>query len=215
VHEDIQPGPAHATGAGTLIDTCSTVPIHSICRLCLLSGFELVTPTPQVRVSLSAIACPGEAGLHVAHGHMFWMTVVQVLQCGHTVCKSCLQQMGQPIRCLYDRSVDERAVSGLPTNHTLVDALRLDLVTAYKGLMPSSSSSGSSAQVARLWLDDTALQLSSTVLGHGATGHVVEGSYEGRPVSVQLHHASTLQHSLPETSSLWSSLEGLDVDRKS
>lgn len=101
-----------------------------------------------------------------------------VLQCGHTFCKACITRNTETrgsVQCPKDRSVDSRQVSQLPRNFALVDSLKLDLeaAAASRGLNVGRE----------LWLDERELELSSTKLGSGASGQVVEGTYQDKPVS--------------------------------
>jgi hypothetical protein len=101
-----------------------------------------------------------------------------VLQCGHSFCKACLRKMYQPLVCPTCRKTERRLVSNLPRNYGLVDAARLDLTAAFSCLEV-----GSSSELQRILLDDRELRLSDVAIGSGATRTVVEGSYEGQPVS--------------------------------
>jgi hypothetical protein len=67
-----------------------------------------------------------------------------------------------------------------------VEDLRLELAGQFNGLGLSSSSSKNPV-LSRLWLDEQELELSSIVLGSGAAGQVVAGTYEGREVSTMSH----------------------------
>lgn len=101
-----------------------------------------------------------------------------VLQCGHTFCKTCITRSVETtgrLQCLKDRTADSRQVSQLPRNFALVEALKLDL---------EADALARGLNVGReLWLDERELELSNTELGSGASGRVVEGTYQGKEVS--------------------------------
>jgi hypothetical protein len=97
--------------------------------------------------------------------------------------------MPQPLKCPTCRKPERRLVSNLPRNYGLVDAARLDLTAAFSGLDVGSSSS--SVELQRILLDDRELRLSAVTIGLGATSTVVEGTYEGQPVSAAVQFTVT------------------------
>lgn len=68
------------------------------------------------------------------------------------------------------------SVSMLPRNMAHIDAHKLDLQQLMKQFSGISIGAG-------LFVDERELRLSSRVLGTGATGQVVEGTFRNKPVS--------------------------------
>ena len=79
---------------------------------------------------------------------------------------------------------ERRLCENLPTNFGVAEAGRLDVVAVLSNLAQGQDIDISSKvpQLRRLLVDESQLQLSSVVLGSGAAGKVVEGSYQGREV---------------------------------
>lgn len=101
-----------------------------------------------------------------------------VLQCGHTFCKTCVSQLlesAKRLKCPADGKLDARPVAELPRDFALVDASKLDLEAAalLRGVNADRE----------FWLDGTKLELSETEIGTGASGRVVDGLYQEKPVS--------------------------------
>lgn len=108
-----------------------------------------------------------------------------VLHCGHTFCKQCIEQWARQkghVECFIDKRLDSRDVCQLPRNFALVDSARLDVAAAamLHGLHISNA----------VLLAEGDLVLTDRQLGSGASGCVLEGSYNDKTVSVKLHEVS-------------------------
>jgi hypothetical protein len=141
-----------------------------------------VSLTHKVKIDMPCSIC--------CHAYDLDRHVPLGLLCGHTFCKSCLLQsveLPAAIRCFNCRAREIRCISDIPKNLELIETLKLEAAARFEGLRLESSSSianRSSPVLSRMWLEEDELQLSATVLGAGAMGQVVAGTYEGREVSI-------------------------------
>jgi hypothetical protein len=91
----------------------------------------------------------------------------------------------------------------VPRNFQLIEAINLEAEAWLQGLITQFSSNSSamanssSPDLSRMWLVSDELQLSSTVLGSGAMGQVVAGTYAGHQVSIYCSGCSSpMMHTL-------------------
>jgi hypothetical protein len=122
-----------------------------------------------------------------------------VLQCGHTYCSACVSTLPKPRLCPVCRSPEQRKFSQITPNYQLADAA----VAAYQQLQQQQEEATEAEQdhvddsnagidVSQLHLTD----FGSRVLGSSSVARVVEGTYQGRAVSIRVWAAGHRPYSL-------------------